>query len=917
MASTLRDRQFDPPLILDNAEHTVGALAAGDCYRITVHCHAPDHFGKALFVLASGREVGYMRLPYLPDTERVHLAAVFRVPPGDRTETPLTLRPETLPDNLGSSEISIEAIRVERYRPQPASLAQGSDSSMPPTPLIGVWAVVIITYYQRKSGVDPDYLADHDARYYRSLGANLFPHTIYKKVRLDPPVEGVGGAMVYPIAWDDYGIKTDYCFLDDPNWLGKFGEFAGKIKALNGKIGAGVLFPLVDNVETEDKHRVMQAIMEHLSDSLALENDQPYEFIESEFYFKTGEDLHRMSTTLESLCPGACLMDYHLRPAVWPPNYLTMQQSAHGFGQVKVFGMDDHEPIRYSLADGSQIYDPPLYGGFTHIEAMPLEDGYGRRFIMNELDMRDIVAPDDIYGGGCEDDWIIKQVNDMVRPDFLTGSRHVIAPCLYTNHSWSSPDRIVTGAAVSSDPILAALAAQLKTTGKGGVFDRKRQEAGIDSIFEDASSRPRLDYSAETWFLQNNYIRLYISPDSRRVDLWADPQTAAHYDNDSLAVKVFPTLFEIPADWTWRRRETGPALAALEAEKGNGETTMVIEMLPQSPYLQVICSGQQCFNLAPGDQVVVEDDIATCSNARDHIPDRFFLTLGAESERPSITTSGSRVITEGSEQPYRVVIGIRQFLGETKLPALRETIGTPDETEKVSCPVIKVATLSTPPVGPVWVTQDDWWIKRAAQPSKQNTDAFYVKLKTEPGRSPRVDTSEFLFDCIKPGASCDYLLAFKDVVNQADGIEAVIAVLDTNPLVSAPEVAFPTGLEAVWINDEPWSRFYKNRLFLPMPGGQYRLKIALGECPAPQVLRSTADFVDCQWNQNDHQLQLKICHPPWCRKIPGWYHYTALINLNGWELSESTGATVQRSNNEKAIIAFHENEATLHFKNPD
>lgn len=112
MTPTLRDRQFDPPLILDNTEHTVGALAASDCYRITVHCHAPDHFGKALFVLASGRE------------DRLHaytLSARYRACSPDGRLPRTSRRPETLPDNLGSSEISIEAIRVERYRAQPAA----------------------------------------------------------------------------------------------------------------------------------------------------------------------------------------------------------------------------------------------------------------------------------------------------------------------------------------------------------------------------------------------------------------------------------------------------------------------------------------------------------------------------------------------------------------------------------------------------------------------------------------------------------------------------------------------------------------------------------------------------------------------------------------------------------------------------
>jgi hypothetical protein len=73
-------------------------------------------------------------------------------------------------------------------------------------------------------------------------------------------------------------------------------------------------------------------------------------------------------------------------------------------------------------------------------------------------------------------------------------------------------------------------------------------------------------------------------------------------------------------------------------------------------------------------------------------------------------------------------------------------------------------------------------------------------------------TEEYLYrmsnslESLCPGASCDYLLAFKDMVSQAGRIEAVVAVLDTNPLVSAPEVTFPTGLEAVWISPSKLAR---------------------------------------------------------------------------------------------------------------
>jgi len=921
MAEAILARRYSPALRLGDQPHELVHLDGGQCYRMTVRCHASRHFGKAIFVLADGREVAYVRIPYLPGRRRLALAAVFRLRPMRREEVRLSLQAEQLPPALGASQVWIDEIRIEPFEPTavPRQARRGDD--VPEPPLLAAWGFRIASYYQRKDpGAGPDELFDQAVRWFRRLGGNLFPHLIYKKVALDAPIHGVGSTMAYPVPWQAYGVDTACGFMDDARWLNDgFGDLAGRIHQVGGRVWPAAVFAPADLVQPYEKHRVAQAVIAHLLDALAAEPDRLYDAFEGELYFRGPQDLRRVSDLLEAYCPGACLIDYHLRPSARPPNFISASQAAHGWGTVRIFGVDDHDPARIALADGRGVYEPPLYGDFRRLPARALEDDYGSRFIAGEVDLRDVVPSGDSYGGGCEDDWIIKQINDLVRADLLGGTRSVAGAFLFGSLDWTSRERFLTAAAAAADPIRGALAGQLKATGAGGVFEQKRHAAGIDGpAWTEAASRRRYDSPAETWFVRNNFLCLYAGGDPSVAELWCDPQASGHFDNDSLAERVAAGLFDVDSRWRWRRREIGPVLAAIEAIALHGRVEMRIEMHADSPYLFIHGRGAGLLRLGRLEQADLASGIAVFSDSRNRIARRFVMAIGETRLTVKREGDASELSVSGTKRDrWTAVVGLPQFLPGVELTALKQGLEDSSRLEDPPCPVIRAVRLTNQPDGPVWVREGRWWVARAAQISLRDSEKAWVKVYAQPGRCPGISTSRYLLDCIAAGPGWDYLLAFDAVQRRRACIEAVVAVLGCNPLVGPPEVRLCEKVALAWVNDRPWQRYDGDRVWLPIKAGQYRIRIKPGACSMPTVTRSSADFSRCFWDETSKRLSLTVQDPPWCRKRPAWYRYTAVIECRAWRVAGAIGAKLLRSNDRRAIVRFDRQNVILRFVKPD
>jgi len=113
----LLNQVFDPPLTLRDKPYELPSFPHHECCRLTLQCRPPEHFGKALFLLADGKEVGYIRIPRPLRPCELRLGTLFRLPSGGG-DAKLSLQAEDVPENLGTSEIQINWIRVQESTPQ-------------------------------------------------------------------------------------------------------------------------------------------------------------------------------------------------------------------------------------------------------------------------------------------------------------------------------------------------------------------------------------------------------------------------------------------------------------------------------------------------------------------------------------------------------------------------------------------------------------------------------------------------------------------------------------------------------------------------------------------------------------------------------------------------------------------------------
>ena len=159
------------------------------------------------------------------------------------------------------------------------------------------------------------------------------------------------------------------------------------------------------------------------------------------------------------------------------------------------------------------------------------ESKYGRCNYFGQMNCRD--RKYSVLYGEIGPDAIVKQANDIVRMYNL--ERWL--PGKLTGFEWISETPEVTSArnremvyAVSSDPIVGALAFEAETYGGGGRFDQSAQR--LEDPFHH---RPRLtDNIPHTAVqLQNNYWRLSVWPGGDGGILRMDKSTMAHFDTDS------------------------------------------------------------------------------------------------------------------------------------------------------------------------------------------------------------------------------------------------------------------------------------------------------------------------------------------------------------------------------------------------
>lgn len=148
-----------------------------------------------------------------------------------------------------------------------------------------------------------------------------------------------------------------------------------------------------------------------------------------------------------------------------------------------------------------------------------------------------------IFGGGTAPDLILRQCDDFFRPRYLAPEQvHESAIWWLGETAQLLPPSLRDAVyAASHDPIRHAYTARLSATGLDGSLNRKFEVfTEIRKCKPTGPWWPRANeaYPATTSFIQNNYFRLLRYAAGDYGVLQFDPQHAAHFDSNGLAVDM-------------------------------------------------------------------------------------------------------------------------------------------------------------------------------------------------------------------------------------------------------------------------------------------------------------------------------------------------------------------------------------------
>lgn len=601
------------------------------------------------------------------------------------------------------------------------------------------------------------------------------------------------------------------------------------------------------------------------------------------------------------------------------------------------------------------LYGPFWTGRDDRVPISPFPDhlelrtAEGLHFLGYQADCRQH-SPNE-YGGGSHPDWIVKQVNDFVRPRYLATEL-----ALETALWWlGEPDEVCppeTKAyvyAISQDPIRAAIATTLAATGQGGALEQKWRAQlaalGDTAPVDSWIARPRSSYPADTPVLQNNFLCLVLTADGGH--LLYDPLHSAHFDENSLALPIASPVLA-PAGGQRAHVETrveavGPYRAVLEQRQdwvGEGGTLAEIRRFvldADTPYLRLQiqrtgpgtisrtslrlgCAGYDLLQqgAAIWRSAVTLDPRAGPAILRDSAGVRPDLALGmiaaGAPERlewtpgDALTLAGAAVEQETLELAL-VVLGTLYERGQ--LPRLLEflaaTIRPHPATAEVaspwSLPVVEVVEVATG--GPYLVQERGWWRPRATQPVP-GSDRDLLKLYLQPGEMVRLAADGWIEGAVRPGWGCQYTLALRDVTPTS----CLARVLNVTPYLFAPRLAWAQPVGECYLNGRPWHYTDGRHVFLPNLPGDYRVRVVPGEQTAPRLLRTAAAVVRTSWD--GERFDIATRKPPWVRRLPEGVWYTALVELPpGREIVGVDGGALCRSDGRRVVLRLERSRIAL------
>ncbi|MBE7559707.1 hypothetical protein HS125_12475 [bacterium] len=576
-------------------------------------------------------------------------------------------------------------------------------------------------------------------------------------------------------------------------------------------------------------------------------------------------------------------------------------------------GYDDAYPIVYPSGDGQEYY----WRRYPN-------PANGQQRLGYQADCRIRRPPAGpfkdtwFFGGGCHPDWVVKQCFDFLRDAYLdppTGMGSAVWWITEVEEITDDPMRRIVYAA-SMDPIRAALAFDLGTTGVGGFFDQTAAKHPDISTRRETIWRPRLDRPYTDHVLQNNYFRLYIPADGSPEVLDFDPTGTAHFDFNSMAVRISDRLIEdgkAGATPEITIQETGGVTAAIHSRRQDGE---------QRGYYTIADLPMFTIDLGGPDSHSWTLNLAAYESREPSPADHAVYCVDKDGVLPSLLVVGDLDVKEGRivvTRPCQVAVALQAPPYLSRANLLEIVNATPSQTRDgenitvtaTGAPRATLVNLTTQLDRPRWVQERGWWWYRGIQPSQQGSRAF-VKAYTAPGDSVQIRPYGFLPEGVKFAWGSQYVLTFRDVKRSGETVTLTARVLRTTPWVFAPRLEFEKPIASVTLDGAPWFYFDGSYLMLPNVMGDYRLELKLGTAATPTLARTQGVPSAFKWE--NEILSLNIGNPGHIKQAASGEEHYALLRHPGRSVAGVTGARLVRKGKEGSILAGPPGNWAVAFK---
>lgn len=550
-------------------------------------------------------------------------------------------------------------------------------------------------------------------------------------------------------------------------------------------------------------------------------------------------------------------------------------------------GRDDHIPMTWD-PDGADL---------TADDA--------DHFLLYQADCR--AASPNEYGGGSLPDWIVKQVNDFVRPRYGEPSRVAASGLIWISEAADvcppSVKRYVFAAC--QNPIRGAFAMTLAATGRGGTLARKTTSA-ISAMADPGDvdlsvTRGRFDWSAESTVLQNNYTML-VADD--RVAWLFDPTHSAHFDRDGCAVEL---VTSITSDGAPLRalsvREIGPAVASIElAGVGATGPRVTARCVADTPALHLFVTERSTLRLhldpVPRYHAREQGNVTVLAPVAAGWPT---LSLRASGGVRSRLDSDDLVLDCDAGQSIQLAVKAQPpDVAGVDMPVLARRIGASEfVVDDVGVDQIVAAI---PAAGPIYVNVDGWWRFTAGQPSG---DVELIAITTQAGKATGICTDGWVKSSYRAGWGSQYQVAIADLDDRAFRAR----VLSTTPFTFAPRVELSEPFTSATMDGRPWAYHDGRHVFLPNELGDYEVR--LGHSPDLITLARTGALVE-ECEAGPSYLRLKLREPTWSRIPLAAAGMTALVRVAaGYSIRTIVGARLTRPTPNGAVLTLTSTEVEV------